>query len=71
MKAENIGNKRLLSSFREWNPDTYSRFTIPSQTKDSHKQDILTSCKSTSPCTHAVEPPCTERYARWCERSTT
>lgn len=22
-----------------------------------------------SPCTYAVEPPCTGRYARWCERS--
>ena len=22
-------------------------------------------------CTYAVEPPCTERYARWCERSAT
>ena len=24
---------------------------------------------TTSPCTYAVEPPCTGRYARWCERS--
>ena len=23
----------------------------------------------TSLCTYAVEPPCTEPYARWCERS--
>ena len=23
----------------------------------------------TSPCTYAVEPPCTEPYARWCERT--
>ena len=24
---------------------------------------------TTSPCTDTIEPPCTERYARWCERS--
>ena len=24
---------------------------------------------TTSPCTYAVEPPCTGRHARWCERS--
>jgi len=23
----------------------------------------------TGRCTYAIEPPCTERYARWCERS--
>ncbi len=23
----------------------------------------------TSPCTYAIEPPCTERYARWWERT--
>ena len=40
------------------------------QTKDSQKQDILVSSgATTSPCTYAVEPPCTGRYARWCERS--
>ncbi|MDD2362069.1 MAG: hypothetical protein PHH84_03800, partial [Oscillospiraceae bacterium] len=33
--------------------------------------DTIVSLTGTSPCTHAVEPPCTERYARWCERSVT
>ena len=37
-----------------------------------HKQiqDMRVSSTTTSPCTYAVEPPCTGRYARWCERST-
>ena len=39
------------------------------QTKDSQQQDTLVSSTTASPCTHAVEPPCTGRYARWCERS--
>ena len=30
---------------------------------------ILVSSTTTSPCTYAVESPCTGRYARWCERS--
>ena len=29
----------------------------------------LVSSTTTSPCTYAVEPQCTGRYARWCERS--
>ena len=37
--------------------------------KDSHKPDTTVSLTGTSLCTYAVEPPCTERYARWCERS--
>ena len=40
-----------------------------SQTKDSHRPDTTASLTGTSLCTYAVEPPCTERYARWCERS--
>ena len=32
-------------------------------------EDTLVSSTTTSPCTYAVEPPCTGRYARWCERS--
>ena len=39
------------------------------QTKDLQQQDTLVSSTATSPCTHAVEPPCTGQYARWCERS--
>ena len=42
-----------------------------SQTKDSHKPDTTASLTGTSPCHDAIEPPCTERYARWCERSAT
>ena len=38
-------------------------------TKDSHRPDITVSLTDTSLCTYAVEPPCTERYARWCERT--
>ena len=34
-------------------------------TKDSHRPDITVSLTDTSLCTYAVEPPCTERYARW------
>ena len=37
--------------------------------KDSHRPDTTVSLTGTSLCTYAVEPPCTERYARWCERS--
>ena len=40
-----------------------------SQTKDSHMPDTTASLTGTSLCTYAIEPPCTERYARWCERS--
>ena len=40
-----------------------------SQTKDSHRPDTTASLTGTSLCTYAIEPPCTERYARWCERS--
>ena len=39
------------------------------QAKDSQQPDTLKSETTTSPCTYAIEPPCTERYARWCERS--
>ena len=40
-----------------------------SQQKDSHRLDTTVSLTGTSLCTYAIEPPCTERYARWCERS--
>ncbi len=40
-----------------------------SQTKDSHMPDTTASLTGTSLCTYAIEPPCTERYARRCERS--
>ena len=33
--------------------------------------DIKAYPTGTSPCTYAIEPPCTERYARWCGRSVT
>ena len=36
---------------------------------DSHRQDTTASLLGASRCTYAIEPPCTERYARWCERS--
>ena len=36
---------------------------------DSHRQDTTVSLLGTSRCTYAIEPPCTEPYARWCERS--
>ena len=39
------------------------------QTKDSQQRDTLVSSTTISPCTDAVEPPCTGRYTRWCERS--
>ena len=41
----------------------------PYPAKDSHGPDTTVSSTDTSLCTYAVEPPCTERYARWCERS--
>ena len=31
--------------------------------------DTTASLTGTSLCTYAIEPPCTERYAQWCERS--
>ena len=40
-----------------------------SQQKDSHRPDTTVSLTGTSLCTYAIEPTCTERYARWCERS--
>ena len=40
-----------------------------SRKKDSHRPDTTVSLTGTSLCTYAIEPPCTERYARWCERS--
>ena len=40
-----------------------------SRKKDSYRRDITASLTGTSLCTYAIEPPCTERYARWCERS--
>ena len=45
------------------------QYKPPSQMKDSYKPDIWTYPKSTSLCIIVVEPPCTERYARWCGRS--
>ena len=44
-------------------------WSVPLQIKDSQQRDTLASSTTTSPCTYAVEPPCTGRYARWCERS--
>ena len=41
----------------------------PLRTRDSQKPDTLKSRTTTSLCTYAIEPTCTERYARWCERS--
>ena len=40
-----------------------------SQQKDSHRPDTTVSLTGTSLCTYAIEPTCTERYARWRERS--
>jgi group II intron reverse transcriptase/maturase len=47
-------------------------YSVPLQMKSSHWRDIMTSRLSMSiftNCTYAIEPPCTERYARWRERS--
>ena len=47
-------------------------YSVPSQMKSSHWRDIMTSRLNMSiftNCTYAIEPPCTERYARWRERS--
>ncbi len=41
------------------------------QTKDSHRPDTSVSSTDTSLCTQTLEPPCTVRYARWCERTVT
>ena len=30
---------------------------------------MMTYSTDTRYCTQTIEPPCTERYARWCERS--
>ena len=32
---------------------------------------MMTYSTDTRYCTQIIEPPCTERYARWCERSAT
>ena len=42
------------------------RYTAPYGLHFHAAFDLIT---GTSLCTYAVEPPCTERYARWCERS--
>ena len=39
------------------------------QKKDSHRRDATASLTGTSLYTYAIEPPCTEGYARWCERA--
>ena len=44
-------------------------YSEQSQQKDSHRLDTTVSLTGTSLCTYAIEPTCTERYARWCERS--
>lgn len=46
-------------------------YTEQSQQKDSHRLDTTVSLTGTSLCTYAIEPPYTERYVRWCERSAT
>ena len=38
-------------------------YSDQSQQKDSHRPDTTVSLTSTSLCTYAIEPPCTERYA--------
>ena len=40
----------------------------PGRKKYSPVLDTTVSRHGTSMCTYAIEPPCTERYARWCER---
>ncbi len=44
---------------------------IPLRSKDSYGPDILAYPTGTSLCIYAVEPPCTEPYARWCGRTVT
>ena len=39
--------------------------------KDSHEPDIFIYSASTSLCAYRIEPPYTERYVRWCERTAT
>ncbi|MEE0855950.1 MAG: hypothetical protein U0L58_01465, partial [Ruminococcus sp.] len=34
-----------------------------------HPSGMMTYSTDTRYCTQTIEPPCTERYARWCERS--
>ena len=50
---------------------TMPQFRKLSQMKDSYEPDITASWTGTSLCTYAIEPPCTDRYARWRERSVT
>ena len=64
-KAYQWGNSRL----GYWRIAVVLYESVPLQTKDSQQRDTLVSSTTTSPCTYAVEPPCTGRYARWCERS--
>lgn len=42
-----------------------------SQKKDSHGRYATASLTGTSLCTYAIAPPCTERHARWYERTAT
>lgn len=46
-------------------------YSEQSQQKDSHRLDTTVSLTGTSLCTYAIEPPCTDRYARWCKRLST
>ena len=39
--------------------------------RDSHEPDTSAYPTGTSPCTYAIELPCTEPYARWCGRTVT
>ena len=43
--------------------------TEGTQKERPHRRDTIASLTGTSLCTYAIEPPCTERYVRWCERS--
>ena len=60
-----MGSKQLSESLLEYGKEW-------SCTKGYLKGlDTTASLTGTSLCTYAIEPPCTERYARWCERSAT
>ena len=55
--------KSLLAHDKEW---SRSEGNLKRKTRTV---GMLASLTGTSLCTYAIEPPCTEPYARWCGRS--
>ena len=73
--AKNLGNclrGYLLCQQLSWqNFSFYFVLNLDTGPNTLHQWDMMTYSTDTRYCTQIIEPPCTERYARWCERSAT